>query len=201
MSPLFALSLQEKMPEMNVKMKNVDGKELTLAQIKGMKNATKGTLVVFTCNHCPYAQAWWDRMVTLGNEYSKKGIAVVAINSNDPQEDSQDDFEHMKAAAIAKPILPSGKASYANVKMDFPYVIDSTSNIAKSFGASKTPEFFFFNNKDALLYHGAIDSDAHDSKNAKPFLKIALNDYLSGKRIAEAEPKALGCMIRFRSSN
>src|SRR5213594_2546359 len=86
--PAFA----DGIPAKDVKMKNVDGKELSIADVAG----TKGTLVVFTCNHCPFAKAWEGRIVELGNAYSKKGVGVIAINPNDPAVQAPDSFEEMQ---------------------------------------------------------------------------------------------------------
>jgi peroxiredoxin len=181
----WALTTGEKIPasELKTAMKNVDGKTVTLEQISKGK---KATLVVFTCNACPFAKAWWSRMEKIGNDYMAKGIGVVAINSNDASANDEEDFAHMVKQAKG---------------LKFPYVVDATSQVAKSFGASKTPEVYLFNSKGELAYQGAIDSDAHNEKNAKAWLKQSLNDVLAGKKVAEAEHKALGCGIKFHSVN
>jgi peroxiredoxin len=170
-------------PMAKVVMKNaVDGKEVTIAKQAG-KN---GTLVVFTCNHCPWAKKWVDRIVELGNTYQEKGIGVLLINSNDPSVNKSDSLE--------------GTAEEAKQRgMKFPYVIDSTSGIAKAFGASKTPEAFLFDKDGQLVYHGTIDDNADDSaKVTKPFLKDALVAVANGKFPAVKETKSLGCGIKFR---
>src|SRR6185369_2607513 len=79
----------------NTKMKNVDGQMLTLAQVKGRT----GTLVIFTCNHCPFAKDWEQRIVELGNTYKGKGVGVILINANDPSSHPDDGFDEMKARA------------------------------------------------------------------------------------------------------
>lgn len=183
LSSAFALTTNEKMPELGTKLKNIDNKMVTLGEIAKGK---KGVLVVFTCNACPFAKAWWGRMEKIGNEYAKKGIAVVAINSNDPKVSPEDDFPQMKEKAKG---------------LEYPYVMDETSKVAKAFGASKTPEVYLFNSKLQLVYQGAIDSDSHDETKAEPYLKKTLDTLLAGKPIAVAENKALGCGIKFRSSN
>jgi peroxiredoxin len=166
-----------------VAMKNaVDGKEITIAKASG-KN---GTLVVFTCNHCPWAKKWAGRIVELGNTYQQKGIGVILINSNDPNMNKSDSVE--------------GTAEEAKQRgMKFPYVIDSTSGVAKAFGATKTPEAFLFDKGGRLVYHGTIDDNADDpAKVTKPFLKDALLAVASGKTPAVKETKSLGCGIKFR---
>jgi peroxiredoxin len=178
---VFALGTGEAMPELQTKMKNIDERLVSLSELRGKK----GTLVVFTSNACPYAKRYWNRMSAIGSEFQTKGFGVVAINSNDPKENEEDSLEEMKKRAQ---------------DLKFPYVVDATSQVAKSFGASKTPEVYLFDAKDRLVYQGAIDSDPQDEKNAKPFLRDALNAVLGGKKIQVSERRAIGCSIRFRSA-
>jgi peroxiredoxin len=183
--PAFAqasLGLGEKAPLASTKMKNVDGKETSVAELAG----AKGTLVVFTCNHCPYAKAWEDRIVELGNTFSKQGVGVVAVNPNDPGVKADDSLEAMQARAKEK-------------GFQFPYVVDSTSDVAKAYGATKTPEVFLFDASGKLVYKGAVDDNSEDPKAVKQtYLKDALTSVVAGKKIALAETKALGCGIKFR---
>ena len=177
------LALGQAAPLAGTKMKNVDGKNLSIAQARG----PKGTLVVFTCNHCPWAKAWHSRIVTLGNASLKRGIGVIAVNANDPAAYSEDDFPAMQANA---------KKS----KMAFPYVMDATSDVARAFGASRTPEAFLFDSEGHLVYHGAIDDNAQQPDQVKArYLEDAVNALAEGKAIAMQETKALGCSIKFRS--
>lgn len=177
-----ALKLGAKAPMADAKMKSAtDGKEVTIAKAAGKK----GTLVVFTCNNCPYAKAWEERIVELGNTYSKKGIGVLLINSNDPSVAKGDTFE-----ATAKRAKERG--------MQFPYALDEKSAIAKAFGAQRTPEAFVFDQGGKLVYHGTIDDNHEDaSKVQKRFLKDALEAVLTGKAPALQETKSLGCGIKF----
>ena len=107
-----SLALGQPAPLADTKMKNVSGKELSIAEVKG----AKGTLVVFTCNHCPWAKAWHSRIVTLGNQSMKRGVGVIAINANDPTSYPEDDFATMQSNA-------------KKTKMGFPYVLDATSGV------------------------------------------------------------------------
>jgi peroxiredoxin len=176
------LALGSPIPASDVKMKNVDGKDTTLAAVKG----AKGTLVVFTCNHCPYSQGWEDRIVALGNTYSKKGIGVIAVNSNDPSVAADDGFEHMQTRAKEK-------------GMGFPYVVDATSGVAKAFGATRTPETYLFDASGKLVYHGAVDDNMKEPENVKEtYLKNALESVSNGQDVQVKETKALGCSIKFR---
>ena len=172
-------------PMGNVKMMNVDGKFLPIADIKG----EKGTLIIFGCNSCPWVKAWLDRIVAIGNEYMEKGIGVMMINSNDPAVKEEDRFEVMQRVVKAKGIR-------------FPYVVDATSYVARAFGATHTPEVFLFNGEGKLVYHGAIDDNArHPEAVEHHYLKDALEALLQGKLIPIAETKAIGCTIKFRSSD
>ena len=172
-------------PMVNVKMMNVDGKFLTIADIRG----EKGTLIIFGCNSCPWVKAWLDRIVAIGNEYMEKGIGVMMINSNDPAVKEEDRFEVMQAVVKAKGIR-------------FPYVVDATSYVARAFGATHTPEVFLFNGEGKLVYHGAIDDNArHPEAVEHHYLRDALEALLAGRPIPLAETKAIGCTIKFRSGD
>ena len=176
------LGIGAAMPGTDVKMNNVDGKTKTLADVKGKA----GTLVVFTCNHCPFVKAWQDCMVQIANDGVKKDIGVVFVNANDPATVPEDDFDHMKKLGEEK--------GYA-----FPYVVDENSAVARSFGASRTPEAFLFNGEGKLIYHGTIDDSTYDAaKVTKSYLKNAVDALLAGKTVPEPETKSVGCSIKFR---
>ncbi len=166
-----------------MKLANVDGGSITLAESRGKK----GTLVVFTCNHCPWAQAWEGRIIELGNAYAKKGFGVVAINSNDPAAYPEDDFPVMKQRAKER-------------GMAFPYVVDATSDLARAFGATHTPEAYVFDKDGRLVYHGGVDDNAKqpDQVTAR-WLYDALEAVSAGKPVALKETKAMGCSIKLRS--
>ena len=181
--PPQPLALGAVAPMSDVKMMNVDGKSVALADLRG----TKGTLVVFTCNHCPWAKAWETRIVELGNTYAKRGVGVVAVNSNDPSAYPEDAYGAMQARAKQR-------------GMAFPYVVDATSDLARAFGASHTPEAFLFDRKGKLVYHGAIDDNAKEpEKVTARWLRDALEATVGGKAVAVRESKALGCGIKYRA--
>ena len=171
----------EAAPSVDVKMMSVDGNEFSIADVKG----EKGTLVVFTCNACPYAKAWEDRIVALGNEYSAKGIGVIAINSNDSGKVAEDGYPQMQERAEAK-------------GFGFPYVVDSGSDVARAFGATRTPEVFLFKADGMLAYHGAVDNNAKDADAAdQHYLREAMNALLGGEPVATPMTKAMGCTIKW----
>jgi thiol-disulfide isomerase/thioredoxin len=179
------LALGSKVPAAvaKTKMKNVDGKMLSIADVSGKS----GTLVVFTCNHCPFARAWEERIVELGNTYAGRGIGVVLVNANDPTMHAEDGIEGMQERAKAR-------------GMKFPYVVDGTSAVARAFGASVTPEAFLFDKAGKLAYHGTIDDNRQDpGKVSARYLKDALDAVVAGKAPAVPETKGLGCSIKFRS--
>jgi thioredoxin-related protein len=178
-----ALPIGASIPMTDVKMKSVDGTERTLAEIK----KPAGTLVVFTCNHCPFAKMWESRIVELGNAYLAKGVGVIAVNANDPKVAEEDAFDVMKTRATER-------------GMQFPYAVDATSNLARAFGATKTPEAFLFDNDGKLVYHGTIDDNGQEpSKVEKTYLKDALEAVLAGRDVPVKETKSIGCGIKFRS--
>lgn len=178
------IALGDAAPMTDVKMKNVDGKEVTIESVRG-KN---GTLVVFSCNACPWVKAWETRIVELGNSYAKKGVGVIVVNSNDPAQVAEDGYDAMVARARQR-------------KMAFPYVVDATSELARAFGATRTPEAFLFDRSGKLVYHGTVDDNAREpEKVTARYLKDALDAVVAGKDVAVAETKALGCSIKFRKS-
>lgn len=176
-----SLAIGAKIPDTGVKMQNVNGNQFSISQVVG----PKGTLVVFTCNHCPFAKAWQSRIVELGNTYVAKGVGVIAINSNDPTNYQEDRFEVMQERAKEN-------------GYQFPYVVDSTSDVARDFGASHTPEAFLFDKDGNLVYHGAIDDDKDAASVTKHYLRDALAAVVNGAPVPVAETKSVGCGIKFR---
>ncbi len=177
-----ALALGSALPMGDVAMKNVDGSDVTLAASAGKK----GTLVLFLCNHCPWVKLWQPRIAAVGNAALKQGVGVVAVNGNDPADYPEDEFPVMVQRA-------------KEVGYRFPYVVDATSDVARAFGATKTPEAFLFDASGRLVYHGAIDDNAKDAKQVKSrWLADAISAVAAGKPVKVAESKALGCTIKFR---
>jgi peroxiredoxin len=176
------IALGDAIPVADVKMKNVNDKNVTLASLAGKK----GTVVVFTCNHCPWAKMWQSRVAEIGNAAIAAGLGAVAINSNDPAVNAEDGFPEMKKRA-------------KELKMKFPYVVDATSDVARSFGATRTPEAFVFDASGKLVYHGTVDDSPKDAAAVKSdWLRAAVIAVSEGKAVAEPETKALGCSIKFR---
>lgn len=177
------LALGATAPLASTKMKSAtDGKATSIADVKG----PKGTLVVFTCNNCPFARAWEQRIVELGNSYAKQGVGVMLVNANDPSIARGDAFDLVQARAKER-------------GMQFPYVVDEGGEVARAFGASVTPEAFLFDKSGKLAYHGTIDDNHQDAaKVQKHYLKDALDATIAGKAPAQAETKSMGCGIKFK---
>ena len=177
-----AIAIGAGVPMPTATMKNIDGKSLTLAAAAGKK----GTLVFFICNHCPFVKAWQPRIAAVGNAARLQGIGVVAINSNDPEQYPEDSYDVMKQRA-------------KEVGYKFAYVMDETSDVARAFGASHTPEAFLFDARGKLVYHGAIDDNGRDAKAVQHrWLQDAVTALQKGKPIAVAETKSIGCGIKAR---
>lgn len=177
-----ALAIGDKMPATDVEMQNVDGRMLTLGGIAG----EKGTLVIFSCNHCPFVQAWQARMVAIGNDGQAKGVGVVLVNANDPVAFPADDLEHMKT-----------QAETAGYK--FPYLVDATSDVARAFGADRTPDVFLFDAERRLVYRGAVDDNTYKPEEVKQhYLRDAVAALLAGQPVPTPETRSVGCSIKFR---
>lgn len=181
-----ALSLGSPIPAAaaKVKMKNVDGRQLSIRDVAGKK----GTLVVFTCNHCPYAKAWEKRIATLADSFAKQGIGAILVNPNDPTSYPDDGITEMQARAKA-------------LGLATPYVVDETSDVARAFGATVTPEAFLFAADGKLVYHGTIDDNrAAPEKVTAHYLRDALTAVAAGRAPPTKETKSLGCSIKFRTA-
>ena len=177
------LELGTSLPLTDIKMTDIGGENISLNDAKG----DSGLLVIFTCNTCPWVIAWEDRYIELANVYKPKGVGMIAINSNEKQFDSADSMEEMKLHAKEK-------------GYNFYYTMDLGSKIAYKFGATRTPHIFLFNNKDKLVYRGAIDDNAREPKKVKTtYLADAIDNMLVGKSIDPASTKALGCSIKFKN--
>lgn len=167
---------------MDFKLKNVDGKSYALADLK----ETKGYVVVFTCNNCPYAKAYEDRIIALHQKYAAQGYPVVAINPNDKTVQPLDSYDNMKKRAKEK---------------NFPYLYlyDESQEVAKTYGAVRTPHVFLLDKDKKVRYIGAIDDNSDEPENVKEkYLENAIEALKSGQEVAVKETKALGCGIKWK---
>lgn len=164
-------------------LRNIDGKMVSLADYKD----AKGFIVVFTCNHCPYAKMYEERIMALDAKYASKGYPVIAINPNDPSLEPDDSFENMVKRAKEK--------GYT-----FPYLIDEGQKVYPQFGATRTPHVFVLNKKDGeitVAYIGAIDNNIKNAEKAdQKYVEMAVEALMKGNKPEPAETKAIGCTIK-----
>ena len=169
------------------KLKNVDGKTVSLADYK----AAKGYIVVFTCNHCPYAKAYEARIMALDKMYAPKGYPVIAISPNDPVGEPQDSYANMQKRAEEK-------------HYTFPYLIDETQDITKAYGANATPHAYVLQKTasgNVVQYIGAIDDDTEGTNaNRNNYVQKAVNALLTGGKPEITTTKAIGCSIKWKKS-
>ncbi len=161
----------------------VDGKEYSLSSFK----ESIALVVIFSCNHCPYVQAYEERMIELQKEYKDKGVSVISINSNDITNYPDDSFEHMIERAKKK-------------GFNFPYLRDEEQITASAYGASHTPEVFLFNKERKLVYSGKIDDNWQEPEKVRnQYLKNAIDELLEGKEISVPETFSIGCTIKWKA--
>lgn len=164
---------------------STDDKKVALADFPD----AKGFIVVFTCNHCPFSKLYEDRIIQLDANYKDKGFPVIAINSNDAEQYPEDNFNNMKVRAKEKGFT-------------FPYLYDETQEIAKAYGALKTPHVYILSKsgKDLTVeYIGAIDNNAKEAGEAtEKYAENALNELLSGKPVTQKFTKAVGCSVKYK---
>jgi peroxiredoxin len=169
----------------NFRLKNVDGKFVALDDYR----TSKGLVVVFTCNHCPYSVKYEDRIIALAAETSRLGFPLIAINPNDPVKVPEDSYENMKVRAKEKGFT-------------VPYIVDETQEVAKQYGAKRTPHVFvLLHNGGAwqVAYVGAIDDNANDpDKVESRFVLDAVKSLASGAKPAVSQTKAIGCTIKWK---
>jgi peroxiredoxin len=162
-------------------LKNIDGRMVSLSDFKG----AKGYIIVFTCNHCPYAEAYEDRLISIANKYQPLGIPVIAINPNAPEMMRSDNFDGIRSRALSK-------------NFPFPYLQDSLQRVYPRFGAQRTPHVFLLDSDYIVRYIGTIDDNAADEKRVKKrYLESAIDAVLEGREPDPTVTKAVGCPIWF----
>lgn len=162
------------------KLKSVDGKMYSMADYKD----AKGFIVVFTCNHCPFAVKYEDRINALAKKYKPQGYILLAINPNDPAVQAEDSFDLMKVRAKEKGFV-------------FPYLFDEGQKIYPQYGATKTPHVFLLDKNQIVKYIGAIDDNVDSADEVKEkYLENAISALESGKTPSPETTKAIGCSIK-----
>ncbi len=165
------------------KLENVDGKMVSLADYP----QAKGFIVIFTCNHCPYAKAYEDRIIALDKKYKPLGYPVIAINPNDPVSLPDDSYAKMQERAKEKGFT-------------FPYLFDDGQKVYPAYGATRTPHVFVLQKTDkgnVVRYIGAIDDNYEDASAVKvPYVANAVDALLANKAVSPDFTKAIGCSIK-----
>jgi len=143
------------------------------------------TVVVFTCNHCPYALAWHARIQAVGRDYADRGVRLLQISSNDADRYPRDAPEAMRRRVEA--------GEFAG-----PYLHDASQEVARGYGAKVTPDVFVLDADLRLAYRGAPDDDHKDESLAAGWVRAALDSVLAGEAVAEPLTKPVGCTIKWR---
>ncbi|MGO4708853.1 thioredoxin family protein [Chryseobacterium sp. 2TAF14] len=167
------------------KLKNIDGKMVSLSDFK----KAKGFIVIFTCNHCPYAKKYEDRIIALDKKYKDAGYPVIAINPNDPNVQPEDGFQQMITRAKEKGFT-------------FPYLVDEGQKVYPQYGATKTPHVFILQKegaKNIVKYIGAIDNNYEDPNDvSERYAEDALNALLNKEPVKMTKTVAIGCTIKVK---
>jgi peroxiredoxin len=143
-------------------------------------------VLIQSCNHCPYVQAWEGRMIDLQREYGDRGVRIVAVNSNDATTHPEDSFDEMKARAERE-------------GFNFDYLYDESQDIARALGSERTPEVFLFDRDRRLVYHGAIDDAREQNAVSQRYLRDALEAVVEGREPDVADTPAVGCTVKWRA--
>ena len=163
-------------------LRGTDGRTYSLAEVRG----PNGTLVVFICNHCPYVKASISRIVTEANALRGIGIGTIAIMPNDADAYPEDSFDNMKAYA-------------ARHEFTFPYVIDTTQEVARAYDAQCTPDFFGFNARDELQYRGRLDASRMTPvPNTRRDLFEAMKQIVETGSGPKQQLPSMGCSIKWK---
>ena len=149
------------------------------------KRQAGAVVVAFTCNHCPAAIGAQDRIIALQREYGPKGVQVIAISSNEDEGHPTDAFEHMVARAQEK-------------GFNYPYLHDRSQDVAKAYGAQRTPHFFLLDADRKVVYTGRMDDNPYEEGKQKTSeLRDALDQLLAGGRVGVAPTDAIGCNVKW----
>jgi thiol-disulfide isomerase/thioredoxin len=177
-----ALPIGSEIPMAERVMENANGSATSIAQ----QVRPRGVAVMFWCNTCPWVRRYEDRVSALVREFSDAGVGFIAVNPNDPVAFPGDNFDAMRALVA--------EAGYP-----FAYVVDEGSEMARAFGATRTPQIFLFNSDGRLVYEGTIDDSPSDPGEVEQaFFRDALERMIAGEPIQVEKTKAFGCTIKFQ---
>jgi peroxiredoxin len=161
---------------------DVDGERKSLGEPGG----EPATVVYWTCNHCPYALAWHERLIDVARDYSDRGVRFLAVNSNDAEGYPQDGPDAMRERVEAEGGWPH------------PFLFDESQEVARAYGAQRTPDVFVFDPDLRLRYRGAPDADYEDPELGAAWLRAALDSVLAGQEVDRAETDPVGCTIKWK---
>ena len=179
---MAGLSLGDQAPAFELPA--TDGKDYSVPDAPDMR--VRATVVYWTCNHCPYALAWHDRLLAVARDYGEQGVTFLAVNSNDAKKKPEDSFDAMKERVKTEGDWPH------------PYLYDASQKVAKDYGAKKTPDVYVFDEDLKLAYHGAPDADYEDPSQEAAWLRAAIDDLLGGRAVEMAESEPVGCTIKWK---
>ena len=174
----MAISIGDQAPDFD--LKGVDGNNRSLKSFAD----SKILVVMFTCNHCPYVQAYEDRLICIQRDYAARSVSLVAINANDETKYPEDNYEKM--------IERSREIGY-----NFPYLRDIDQKITSTYGAEVTPEVFAFDQDRRLQYHGRVDDSRYPDEVKTSDLRNAIDALLEGSVPPATETQAFGCSVKW----
>jgi peroxiredoxin len=174
----MSLSIGDRVPAF--RLPDTEGAEHALPD-----GTSSAAVVVFTCNHCPYALAWHDRILDAARDYADRGVRFLAINPNDGAQYPRDSLEAMQARVREE-------------DWPLPYLHDESQEVARDFDATATPEVFVVDGDGALRYHGAPDADYADPSRGGAWMRDAIDAVLEGRGPDPAETQAVGCSIKWK---
>jgi peroxiredoxin len=148
-------------------------------------NGAPATVVVFTCNHCPYALAWQDRIADAARDYAERGVRFLAINSNDAERYPRDSYEAMQQRVREE-------------DWPLPYLHDESQDVARAYGAQVTPDVFVVDSERRLRYRGAPDEDYSEPSHNASWLREAVDAVLAGRDPEPVETKPVGCSVKWK---
>ena len=158
----MSTAITETAPSFN--LPGVDGRDHSLDDYRD----AQALVLVQSCNHCPYVQAWEGRLIAIQQDYGERGVRIVAISSNDVSSHPEDSFEQMQVRAQEQ-------------GFNFDYLYDESQSVARALGSERTPEVFVFDGERRLVYHGAIDDSRNEEAVTAHYLRDALDAVLAGR--------------------
>jgi peroxiredoxin len=176
---LSDLEIGERAPGFD--LPDTEGEQRSLADAE----SAPATVVVWTCNHCPYALAWHDRLVEASRDYAPRGVRFFAINSNDPDRYPADSYAAMRERMTLE-------------QWPFPYLHDESQQAARAWGAKVTPHVYVLDPEHRLRYQGAPDPDYQEPSHNASWLREAIDAVLAGEALARAETDPVGCSVKWK---